>query len=405
MGMRRPENPRSTGARPRPRWRAARIARLLLGLIIAPLRILLLLPISLLALVAETRSGRMAGVAAIALLSSAACAAVYRSSESRPAAWEAAAGSAFALAVVLIIVLLCSIPARRPHAAFGLRSHVVGKSRPARHTPADILPEIDQVRLAVTLGTRLVPWFGRGRGARIREVMTRLYREIHADPDARALPSLSYLTLAGLIFGDFDAGRYDVYLPQTEPDERLGAIVFLHGNGGNLKVLPWTWRSFANRHRFVIVCPTFGFGFWGAGGVSAVDRALSDALRHLPIDPDRVYLAGISDGGKGVTRSATAHPERYHGLIYVSPTMRQDELAAPAFVEAWRGRPILVVQGAEDRNVHKETVDPAVALLQAQGSDVTYQVFPNEDHFLFFARREEFFQVVQDWMASREQDR
>ncbi len=80
--------------------------------------------------------------------------------------------------------------------------------------------------------------------------------------------------------------------------------------------------------------PTFGFGFWGPGGVAAVERARVDALARLPIDAGRVYLAGLSDGGKGVTRTAAAHPDHYRGLIYLSPTMLLAELGAPAFTAA-----------------------------------------------------------------------
>ena len=136
--------------------------------------------------------------------------------------------------------------------------------------------------------------------------------------------------------------------------------------------------------------------------MEAVDRVWADASRRWPIDPRRVYLAGLSDGGVGVTRSGLAHPGRYRGLIYFSPTMRLDELARPEFVEGWKGRPIRVFQGDRDWSVSKSTVDPAVDLLRRQGSAVEYDVFPGEDHFLFFSRRPEIFERLGAWMAGIE---
>ena len=101
-----------------------------------------------------------------------------------------------------------------------------------------------------------------------------------------------------------------------------------------------------------------------------------------------------------MTRSALAHPGRYRSLIYVSPTMRLDELGSPAFEAGWKGRPVLVFQGDRDVNVPKATVDPAVDRLRGLGVDVDYRVFPDEDHFLFFARRAELFDAIGVWMAN-----
>ncbi len=59
-----------------------------------------------------------------------------------------------------------------------------------------------------------------------------------------------------------------------------------------------------------------------------------------------------------------------------------------------------MIQGDRDVNVRKADVDPAVERMRGLGIDVTYRVFPGEDHFLFFGRREEVFEAVAEWMDS-----
>jgi pimeloyl-ACP methyl ester carboxylesterase len=254
------------------------------------------------------------------------------------------------------------------------------------------------VKLGATIGSRLIPGIDHAHARRIRVETNRLYREVEADEAGKTLPSVAHLALAELTGRPFDAGHYFAYIPPRVEGERLGAIIFLHGNAGNLKILPWTWRPLADSRRLAIICPTFGFGMWGEGGASAADRVINDALQRFPIDPTRVYLAGISDGGNGVTRTAATYPARFRGLIYISPTMRVDELTAPNFAEAWRGRPVLVFQGDNDVNVRKKDVDPAVDRLRDMDVDVTYKVYPGEDHFLFFGRTAELCEAISAWM-------
>ncbi len=371
------------------RVEARRAARRVLGVLVAALGVLGLGPVSLLIFVAETRSGRLFGGVAAAVLGAASCGvALLWRAPARP--WGAAGALALATAAGLGLALARGTPstATRPARSTGLVSRATGEASVPRYSPANLLPEVDQVKLGVTLATRLMPVAGRGWGRAIREATMGLYRSIEADPEARGLGPVTHFAARELLGVGFDSGHSFAYVPEPRPGERLGLLVFLHGNGGNFQVLPWALRPFAEEHRCAVLCPTFGCGFWGEGGVEAVERARLDASARWPIDPDRVYLGGISDGGVGVTRSGSAHPDRYRALIYVSPTMHLDELAAPGYVNGWRGRPILVLQGGRDRNVPRSTVDPAVDLLRRQGAAVDYRVFPDEDHFLFFSRRD-----------------
>jgi predicted esterase len=374
------------------------IARRVLVGLLATIAFLVLAPAALLCGMAETRTGRLFGLLGFACLGVVVAAQGWGWTGRAKARWVTLGVSAAAVVGLGLMILSVRAP-DGTGGNVGLRSVVLGPSDRMRPGFLGRLPEIDAVKLMARLGTTFNPWMTSPHARRIREITLRLEREVEADPAGRTLPNVGDLALAELMGHPFDAGHYYAYVPPHDPDERLGMLVFLHGNGGNLKIKPWAWRPFADVHRFAIVAPTYGFGFWGKGGAEAVERAVADALLRLPIDESRVYLAGFSDGGNGVTRAGLLGDRRYRGLIYVSPTLRLDEVGSPAFADAWRGRPVLVLQGDADVNVRKADVDPAVDLMRAAGIDVTYRVFAGEDHFLFFGRSGEVFELVSEWMG------
>lgn len=184
--------------------------------------------------------------------------------------------------------------------------------------------------------------------------------------------------------------------------ERPGLLVFLHGHGPNTALNLHVWRDFADRHGLVVACPTFGYGNWEhPGGVEAVRWALDTAGGGY--DPARVYLAGISQGGAGVARAAVALPDRFAGLVLLSPTTEPaviDQLAA-----VWRGKPVYVAQGGRDHNVRPGPVTAAVETLRAAGAAVTYHLDPAADHFLFLAQREAIQRELGVWLGEEQGER
>ena len=53
----------------------------------------------------------------------------------------------------------------------------------------------------------------------------------------------------------------------------------------------------------MLVQPSFGFGGWHRpGGLEAIEAARVYALAHEPVAPSRVFLAGLSNGGRGLIR-------------------------------------------------------------------------------------------------------
>jgi poly(3-hydroxybutyrate) depolymerase len=288
---------------------------------------------------------------------------------------------------------------RCPPADAVFRSHFLGPPLP--RSPLQLIGETNLVRLGVAVISRSDPWMSRAEARRLRAVTGRMLRAIAARPDYAAAGSALPTVLTAFFGGLRDPGHVYTIVPPTGPGRRLGLIVFLHGHGGNLQLESWAWEAFPRRHGFAVVAPTFGYGNWEhPDGAAVVGRALDWARRHLPIDPGRVYLAGLSQGGAGVGRAGAAFPHEFAGLIFLSATMEPAVLEGPDFAAGWRGRPALVVQGGRDHSVTPASVDRGVAAMRAAGVRVTYHVESAEDHFLFFARPADVEALIAGWMTA-----
>lgn len=369
--------------------------RRVLRIVVVAFTVLALAPISLLAITARTGSGRLAGWAALSAIVAIVMTVVAVRSASRDVRHFVAVVLPVVAFVGLVVLLFRGAPGEISTRTTGLLSVFPDPSIFHCHSVWNLIPEVDAVTLGVAILTRLDPWISTEQARRTRRILNERYEEMAAAPETRSLGTVANYAMAELLGGSFQKGtHYYAYIPAHLPNERLGMLVFLHGNAGNHQVMAWAWKPFADQHKVAIVCPTFGFGFWDDGGVEAVERVYQHAVSTLTVDPTRVWLGGISDGGKGVTRSAAAHAEHYGGLIYISPTMVLPEVGSLSFLERWKGRPVILFQGEADHNVLKRDVDPAVELMCNGSIDVIYQTFPGEDHFLFFARRAEIFEII-----------
>lgn len=255
------------------------------------------------------------------------------------------------------------------------------------------------VRLITRCDPRMPSEEARATRAKVDELLT----AVAELPDYRRLARVSDGQGYRLMLGVLDPLHCYSYRPEPRvPGERLGLLVFLHGHGSNYLFMIHALRPLCDRLRLALVAPTFGYGNWeDPGGVEAVVRATRFGVEALGPDPARIFLGGISQGGAGVSRTAARYPEKFAGLIFISPTMELDVIGSEAFTEAWSGRPVLVVQGDRDRNVSPESVTAACERMEASGVRVTQHRDPDSGHFLFLAKLEEVTDVVVKW-AERE---
>lgn len=124
---------------------------------------------------------------------------------------------------------------------------------------------------------------------------------------------------------------YQCSVPVTLEGDKLPVILAIHGKGDNgHDFLVGTGLGAA---KAVVAAPTGRGLAWSPApyAVTTVeeDTALIHAIRDdiiatYPVDPERVYLAGFSNGGGFVTVLAVNDPSAYAGVATVSGAIRVD---------------------------------------------------------------------------------
>ncbi|MCB1079829.1 MAG: prolyl oligopeptidase family serine peptidase, partial [Verrucomicrobiae bacterium] len=241
------------------------------------------------------------------------------------------------------------------------------------------------------------------KARQIRDLNRRIYDEMNRDGDFRRLPSSLGICYTEMFTGRAPTGHRFVYLPKaaaTAKDHPLPVILFLHGSLGNFQGYLWVWKRLADANGFAIVAPSHGIGEWRNDEGLAEVRSAFEYCRAQPgFDASRIYLAGVSNGGAGITHAVPHFPGAFAGIIYLSPVIDPEKIADAAFGEALRGTPVLVITGATDIRVPTDYVTSGVDALKRQGADVTYNVIPDEDHFLIYSQPDEVMQQVGEWLS------
>ncbi|GDX78915.1 hypothetical protein LBMAG42_07260 [Deltaproteobacteria bacterium] len=278
----------------------------------------------------------------------------------------------------------------------GLQSLWLGPGTPDHAALPWLTPERDQMRLASHLVWMIDPLIDRRESADLRVATTGIYDELAHDERYAQAGSALGLAYTELLGGSARSGQ--VYVDRAPGGGTQPAVVFLHGFGGAIEAYLWALRPAIHARGYALVAPSYGAGFWdNPGGIETVDATLAWMESTGAFDMDRVVIAGLSNGGLGVSRAAQAHPWR--GVAWLSGVVEADEMSA---VVAKQGTqvPMLVLHGAEDDRIPQDYVDRAVVVLKGSGANVTYTLVPGANHFLMFTHRAALEAALDSWLAN-----
>ena len=285
------------------------------------------------------------------------------------------------------VMALLTVVSTSHHQDTHLSSHFVDSPRLGTRL-VSFIPELDQVKLGLFLLPAFDPQMSRQRAAAVAGAVMEYYRAMQHDPEFADLPSAMGEAYANLFFHDAPSRHYYLYRPHTAQTTPLPALIFLHGAGGNFQAYLWAWKELADRYDLVLIAPSFGYGhWWQEGGDTVVRDILQDAQRFAALDPTRLYLAGLSNGGIGVLRSVPRLPP-LAGIILLSPVLPLTLVRETASQLAAASTPLLIFSGRDDHNVSYQSVESAFQEWRARGVAVQLLPYENEDHFLFFTRKE-----------------
>lgn len=194
---------------------------------------------------------------------------------------------------------------------------------------------------------------------------------------------------------------YVVYRPRgLDPTQPTRGLVFLHGRGecgtdGSRHLAVGIGPSLVwdtGRWPFVVLLPQkpTGESEW-EDHAPAVLAMLDRMIDEHRVDPGRVAITGLSQGGHGTIAIAAEHPDRFRAAAPVCGYVgrwwkrgerlgRRERATDEELIEAFRSTPIWLFHGGKDDVVPPSESEGLHGLLSGAGVSSRLTIFPNDNH-------------------------
>lgn len=370
----------------------ARMASLMLALVVTPLSLLLLF-------VGQSFESVLFGIAGVMIGLSPLLVFIGIEIDRLWPQWAGGLGCLCWAGLTVWLVMLAP-DGHLPEGARIQHRYTEGKWGFQRQALGNLLPELDQFLLGFKVVPLIDRYFTFEQSRKVSGWTAEIYRELEADADFHALGSVMPHAYSDLWFSRSGQGHSFLYVPPgLRRDVPAPVLVFLHGSGGNFKAYPWLLSQIADELGFVLICPSYGMGDWtSADSSKVVDAALADAKKVVKLDGGKMHLMGLSNGGKGLGHVGRDVGEKFVSLTFISPVFEVRSLINPLFIKNWQDKSIHIITGAEDDRVPVQSVRDGANLMKANGGQVTLRIVPEADHFLLFSHRQAVIAQLKEWL-------
>jgi phospholipase/carboxylesterase len=179
-------------------------------------------------------------------------------------------------------------------------------------------------------------------------------------------------------------GGFSLYVPEYyTPDRALPLVMALHGGSGNGRGFLWSWLRDARSHGAVVVAPTATGPTWALMGNDTdtpnLARILDTVRSRWNVDPKRMLLTGMSDGGTFCYVTGFESTSPFTHLAPVAATFHP-LMAEIADADRLRGLPVHIVHGRLDWMFPVQVARQTRDALSAAGANVTYRELDDLSH-------------------------
>ncbi|MEH1942346.1 MAG: prolyl oligopeptidase family serine peptidase [Nostoc sp.] len=159
----------------------------------------------------------------------------------------------------------------------------------------------------------------------------------------------------------------------------LPTILFLHGAGERGSNLDNVKRHGVAKiveqqqdFPFIVISPQCPRDeYWNVERLSVL---LDEIIASYPVDPDRLYLTGLSMGGYGTWHLAAAQPERFAAIAPICGG------GNPQAARKFKNLPVWAFHGAKDNVVPLSESEIMVSALKARDGNVKFTVYAEAKH-------------------------
>ncbi|AVH65005.1 phospholipase [Nostoc sp. 'Peltigera membranacea cyanobiont' 213] len=185
-----------------------------------------------------------------------------------------------------------------------------------------------------------------------------------------------------------DSYNYLLFLPDgLHPDgdrneiqqALLPTILFLHGAGQRGSDLDDVRKHGVAKvveqqsdFPFIVISPQCPRReYWN---IERLSTLLDEVIASCAVDPDRVYLTGLSMGGYGTWHLAAAQPERFAAIAPICGG------GNPQAAGKLKNLPVWAFHGAKDNVVPLSESEIMVSALKVHDGNVKFTVYPEANH-------------------------
>ena len=157
---------------------------------------------------------------------------------------------------------------------------------------------------------------------------------------------------------------YSLHVPESaKAGKPLPLIVVLHGMGGRGDATLQQWQARLGEE-FMILSPSYPIGaWWTLSAEELVLKLIQETKMNYPVDPNRIFLAGLSNGALGAYMIGMFYPDYFAGVIPIAGAVSENHYLH--FLVNLTHTPVYSIQGQFDpifpveasRRIHKILTD------------------------------------------------
>lgn len=172
------------------------------------------------------------------------------------------------------------------------------------------------------------------------------------------------------------AHQLSLFVPQTYQSAKgYGLVVCLHGAGFSGEAYLERWQSRLGED-YLLACPSYPAGAWFTRKAEELVLATIRLVqRRYHVDPDRIFLTGMSNGGIGAWLIGMQHAPRFAGIAPMASGL--DDVLMP-FLANLRTTPVYIIHGAKDQVMPVELSRAIARELEAIGYSHVYREHQRE---------------------------
>ena len=197
-----------------------------------------------------------------------------------------------------------------------------------------------------------------------------------------APPSLPDVEWVQITYGAETSVDVAVFRPEGYADSGSHPLILALPWGGGtpglvLGMVDAYWSVEASRRGYIVVSPSIVGSSLGTEADQFLPALFSWLDEHVSYDPERVVVAGASNGGRGVFHAMASDPERFAAAIGMPGSY-----SGPAeALEPFAGKPVWLMVGEMDTRWHR-SMETTEATLEAAGITTRVDVIRGQGHVL-----------------------